>query len=416
MINITDSKKIWLLIYIISNMVAATIIFFTGMLVGDFEGVPFEDDFLLLFSLAIILISYWFFLGPLFSWVKRFKVDGNRGNTCNRNEKYLFGIVLFFMQIGFMAFNLLEGVNAAGSGGAVSNSPFAIIWVIFPVDMLFVIYYPLCRYEKMFKFNLIIWLVSNLQRGWSGVFIILMFFELGILAKKGKLSISRVSIVGVGVLILYPFVIASKWVIRSFSKVGFDFFDMSTGLVRAFSEIDYVAALSEGFLHLIGRLQTVSALIETIVIRKTLSHAFDAGSFLPFWKEGLFGLLYDKVFSVGKIMTLGVYFTQYTGPNNAIGDLGEWNVNSGFPSWVFIAPEYLFFYLGYVFMLCVFSVFLTKKISADDFQLDGLWLIWLLFLLPPWLGAFVGYIYAMIVFIAIMWCVNKMTTLFFVSE
>ena len=183
---------------------------------------------------------------------------------------------------------------------------------------------------------------------------------------------------------------------------------------KVIGEVDYMSAIGDGLLHLVGRLQTVSNLIETMLIKNTLDHGFDNGEFAPFWKEGLLGIAYDRLFLKGKSISLNVMFTQYAGLNGHL-NFGDWNINIGFLSWVFVSPECAIFYFLYIFLLCGISVFLTKKINSDVSQVEGLWLIWLLFLMPPWLGAFVGYIYALIFYIIVKFVINYVVKIYSVA-
>jgi hypothetical protein len=141
--------------------------------------------------------------------------------------------------------------------------------------------------------------------------------------------------------------------------------------------------------------------------RDMLSAGFYSGDFVPFWKEGLFGIAYDSAFSGARGKTLSVMFPLYGGLAS-VESIGNWNLNTSFLSWLVILPEYSFIYISFIVFTCFLSVVFYKTIPGyKSDKLDGLWFVWLVYLLPPWWAAFTGYIYCLILFLLMILVLDR---------
>ena len=160
-------------------------------------------------------------------------------------------------------------------------------------------------------------------------------------------------------------------------------------------------------MHLIGRFQVTSMVVEVIRMSDLIQVEFTNGKFTPFWLEGLHGIIFNRLFTAEKYIPIGVAFTQY-GDFGAQFDVGDWNTNIGYVGWFFIAPYLIPLYIFYTFLLGFFSFYLVKKIGISESSKDMLWLAWLVYLMPPWFAAFTGFIYTLFLFLVIKLILSRL--------
>jgi len=405
-VRLSKPRNAWLWLYVAVNIIAAWMMFDSGELIGDPKGNPLYDVGALWIATSLVVLSYVLILGPLFNALDKIAVRPLNVGVDEPRVATRIGQVLIVLQLGFMAFNVVTGVNIAGSNTVGTDSPLAILWVFVPVDTLFFIYYGLYRDTPYFKPNAAIWLVSNLIRGWAGMYFFILFFEWcrGTRGKKLKLKILLLALVGV--LVLYPVLTNVKWLFR-LSASGVPLGDLANSLFENSSDIDYFSMIGDGIEHLIGRLQVTSLVVEVMRLRDLLQAKFAMGEFAPFWAEGLHGIIYDRLFVGEKSVSIGVAFTQYGTFDWDTAAVGDWNTNIGYVGWLFIAPHLIPAYLAYTLLLTFLSVYLLKKIGITELGRDMLWLAWLVYLLPPWFAVFTTFIYSLAVFLVIKVAVTR---------
>lgn len=388
----------WLAVYVAVNIIGAVIMHSSGMLIGDTLGNPLYSVGALWVAAIAVVCSYILILGPLFSFFSNIQVAPLRVAVPDAEMGARIGRVLLVLQIIFACFNLATGVNIAGSNTVKTDSVFAMFWVLVPVDILFFIYYGKYRDNKYFWVNALVWVVSNMLRGWAGMYLFILFFEWCRAVKRGRVRVKHVVITAILVVVLYPVFTNLKWLFR-LSATGVPLGDLATTLFDNASQLDFFALLGEGVGHIVGRLQVTSLVVEVIHLRDFLQAKFAAGEFMGFWSEGLHGIIYDRLFSAQKSVSIGVAFTQYGPFDASSGAAGDWNTNIGYVGWFFIAPFLAPLYLAYTFFLAWLSFYLLKKLGDSDSARDMLWLAWLVYLLPPWFAVFTTFIYALFVFL-----------------
>lgn len=396
-----NPRNFWLYLYIGINIISVGLIVGNGFLIGDPYGHAYESDALIILLALATVISYAFILGPLFGLLARIRVEPIV-SSCELNSVSIYlGLVLFFLQAGFFAFNIFAGVNVAGAASSVSDSPFSLVWVFIPVDALFFIYYGYCRGHKLFIFNLVLWLVSNVMRGWSSVFLVVIFFEYCRLGRLGLITKKLVLLSFVAALVGYPVINGIKWAVRLAAGSGASVVDMVQSVNIQGGEVDYSDVVSDGVVHLVGRVHMVSMLSKVYENASVMALELNNGVFYPFWKEGIIGLAFDKISGRQKVVPVGVAMTSYAGLST-VENFGDWNVNISYLGWILFDYMDLHWYILYTLLLCSLSLFFLKKISGGNSGYDGVWFAWLLYLMPAWWGAFVGYVYAQFIFLVIV--------------
>ena len=369
-----------------------------GELIGDLDGILIHSNEALLWATVLVVASYLIILGPVFNFISRIKIKSINFGTNEPEIGRKFGIVLIILQLLFLVFNLLTGVNVAGSNNTNTDSFFAMLWVLFPVDALFLIYYGTYRESKYFYLNLVVWLFSNTLRGWGSVVLTVIFLEWCRTFYNKKVMKFRVVISGLFLLLCYPLLSILKFSMRASVETGLSLVALADGFSVNLKSSDYLSLIVDGLNHLIGRIQSVSYTVDVMRLSHLLQTKFASGEFSPFWKEGLHGIMYDRLFFGERQNFIGVAFTEYEN-FSFIYDVGDWNVSLGYPSWFFIAPFLTPVYIAYTIFLAFISFYLVKKIGMSLLSKDMLWYIWLLYLMAPWFMNFTAFIYALCVFL-----------------
>lgn len=389
-------RFLWLAFYISLNILAGGIILNAGNLMGDMNGVRFDYPFVLVACVFIICFSYFIFLGPLFNLFTRVKTPiigfGGNGQLTNKFGNY-FNFILIILQSLFLVFNLVNNTNVAGNA-TVTDSLWKYFWIFVPVDVLFLISYGYFRESSFFKFSMIIFLVSTLQRGWGGAILIVLFFELYRLYSFNRLNFRRLSLVALTVVLIYPFLQFLKWSIRS-GGVGDGSWNMFVSLIDTLTWNAYFDAILVGFEHIVGRIQLVSTLYQSVIHADTLQELYEGGKVLPFWLEGLHGVVYEKLIYGERSFSLAtaVLGTEMFSHSDRI--VGRSVTNLSYASWFFAAPLYSGLYLLYTVFILVLSVIMINANGKTRQSLNLLWFVWLIYLMPPWFGSIISFIYGL---------------------
>jgi hypothetical protein len=397
---------LWLYIYIAVNIIAFFIMYNTGLSLGDTKDDPIYNKEILAIASLIVIVSYFVILKPVFNFlikirVKRiFNVAPKVSMERQAKTDIIIGVVVLLIEVLYMMFNITEGVNTAGTGTVKSASAWSLFWVLFQADGVFMVYYSFYRNNPLFKYNLTAYLISNILRGWSGMFLFVIFMEWCLAVRNKKIKIYKMAIVSLVFLVLYPLLLNMKWVIRSFEGDSSNlplFYELfMANLVK----YDYSEWLMGGLEQVVSRLQQTSILMEVIHFKDILNEEFNRGAILPFWSDGVLQIGFRRLMGITAPPNIGVAFTDHLHPKEAF-DLGSWNVSVGYTAWFFVVPALSWLYLLYTGFLCFLSVFLIKQLPRNEGSIDLIWYAWLVYVLAGWVAQFVGFLYAIFVFIMI---------------
>ena len=395
--NNSESKirRYFLVLYILINLAATLYMLFSGELMGDLKNKPYLSAEILLWSGFLVVISYCLILSPTFNFFDSFRVVNTQEKKYENLGIDRIGIFIFILQILFLIFNNYYGVNIAGAGNTTDNKIASYAFIMLDPDYLFFIYYGLYRQNKYFYPNFLIWCVSNLMRGWNGILIFIVFFELCRLNRLRLLSTKKIALFGLIIFISYPILSTLKWIIRGTVFSNNSFISSIGMMIDAIEGENYFTLLWIGLEQAIGRLQVVSLLAEVIDRSSQLQADYASFKFLPFWLEGLHGIAFDRIFYGQERDSIGVLLNQYLNPNFE----GSGNTNISYPGWFFIAPYLAPIYICYTLTLGFLSMYFIKKIKNDNMAKDTIWLVWVMYLMPPWLGAMIKFIYSALFFL-----------------
>lgn len=383
-----NPRFIWAGFYLAVNAVALLYSLSTGELLGDGSGFSVSEPgrlYLAFFLIAASIVA----LYVIFELLCRVRVAIHETPLDGYATDLAFGTLIVL----FVAYVQLTGLFVAGSaerGGTVLSAFF----VLFNIDLLFLIYYAACRHHSGFAFVAAVWLVSVVQRGWFGYIFLLVALESVRIIRQG-----RVKPLWVLMLLLlvptFPVLDAVKVFIRLNPGMQVeDLLAIVPGLV-AEVEIDLVQVVPVLVEKIVGRLQVLTHAYLVIDNQSVFLAEVENGGVMAFWREGLFGVFYDRVFAIERLPESSQLLATFIVPETE----SAWNVNPSLVGWLFIYGDALPFALVYVLLLCATSFVLMKKISNTTHARDALWFYWLVLLVPGWISQFASFVGTMLLFL-----------------
>lgn len=358
--------------YIIANIVAAVLFLESKELDGDFYGYKVSSPNILINTLIMIIVS---FLMIYFLIVMLDKINIGIGFIYRINLEN--GNMVFFLQICYIAFNLLEGVNIAGSTKK-SDSPISLFFLILSPDNIFLCYLMLTEgFDDKKKINTIIYIISNIMRGWMGFWLFLVFYIIGnwkIVFPRKKNIIIYVMIF----ILLLPISYSFKWIVR-----GADEYDLIS-IKRAIGSNN--TNTIELVTPLIMRMQQLSDNYKFIENKSELRDIL--GQSRPYYKENAFSYLVDRIFHRDRGISAGVIlFNYYRGK-------GQTGYQIGIPGYFEILgfPNNCIYVIYIVFLIFLFYLELQLIDGANSVMQirnnDLLLVVSIVYICHGWLLAF----------------------------
>jgi len=183
------SEKIYLSLYITSLVLVASYMIATNQYAGELDS--FELNVTLTEIVSLLGLSIFGFIAAYFFYI----VTKNRrlyfSITPWRVDSKRFANVFFALVIVQLVFLIVTDVGRFGSQATSSYSP---IFALLNVDSLFAIFYFVTREKKAvskyYFFSIVfIYVLFKILQGWSGVILLILFFELHFYFKKRKIKI-----------------------------------------------------------------------------------------------------------------------------------------------------------------------------------------------------------------------------------
>jgi len=400
-----NPKLIFLCVYIGFNILAAVFIYNNSSLIGDVASVHFHSWDILLPVFCFLILAYVIWLVFIYKLSFLMRVRQVISVTMVHVLDKPVGILILILQVTFIAYFFSTGTFSANSTAREGNV-LSAFWVLISVDNLFLIYYACYRHSKLFKYNLIIAIISNLMRGWSSIFLVILFMEFCRLYRAKRLKMRSLIISGVIVVTLYPVLYVFKLMIRA--NVGgevdaFNLVMMGLGLEGGFTLSNYYSLMLIASEQIVVRFQLLSNALAIYEIKDYLGSSLYSGQIIPFWFEGIYGIIIHKLLSIDYPYDLGQMLAQYVTPLNIDA---SWNANPTFLAWFFISPYTSIFYMLYLFALTCISVFLCKSIQVNGLYKDLVWFSWFSYIIPGWMASFILFIHSQIIFLVIILLFN----------
>lgn len=395
----TNPRALWLTLFVVVNIICGVIIYCGGHLLGETQNLRLDDPYVAYPATVIVVLTYVVLLALVFPALARVKIAPRVHTRPDGRQSKAVGILLFLLQVGFIAFFEATGTFVAGSTER-SDSALSVVWVVVSVDTLFFVYYGFYRESRLFWPNLAISVVSNVLRGWTGIFILIAFMESARAMRRGQFSLKLLAPLALVFVLAFPALNLLKLQIRFMSSGAaqdVSFVSLASGVIEDLRPSDYADIVQSSGEGLLARMSLVSNTIAVEQFRGVLAGAVRDGEIEPYWKEGIYGLAYDRLAGNVAHFNIGVGLAYAIDPDQ---EEGSWNSNPGYASWLILdplaAPIYLAYTLGLLF-LCVAAI---KRMGGDAQAYDMLWWACLGYLVPGWTASFVLFANSLLAFYA----------------
>jgi hypothetical protein len=388
-----NPKLVWLLAHCVLNLIYVTFIILEGRLFGESNAIAFDSNTPVIFIVVLLFLSFAYFNIFLFNISLKFPIIPIKFKPDEATGGRI-GLLILFLQILYFIYFLISGVGVAGST-TKDQSILSQIWVLIPVDVLFLLFYSTYRDSKYLYLNLIVNLISNFIRGWSGVVLTVIFIESCILIRQKKLSSIKLFYYMALVIFLYPFLYYGKIFIRLY---GSSVDPSASNFLDAIFSFDFISLLQGSFFQIGDRIQLISSAISTYEISNQLNDLISIGSVAPFWHEGIHALAWERLFSESPKQDVGKAIANILDPFSVEVN---WNSNPTFIGWFFIMPLLSLFNILYISMLVLVSSIVMRTISMHEVTKDLLWYMVLVLVIPGWYGGYILFVYACLLFFLI---------------
>ncbi len=397
-------KFIFLLLFIISNIYSCLYFINTGHLLGEVSDFNFKSEETSIYINLLIIFFYLFFLVVIFRFFSKIHVNSLLDNDCRIKwckAEFFWGKLLIIIQILFIFYFCLTntfGANSLNRDGGIISA----LWVVLSPDNLFFIYYSIFRKSRYAKYNLLLAILSNILRGWSGILIFIVFIELCYRYREGKLKIRLLSKICGIMFLLYPVILAVKYGIRDSFLTNSNFWEsFDRSWLYVFNNngvLGYINGLLFGIEQFFSRIQLFSNAVVVYSLKHELANFVITNKVTSYWQEGIYGIIWNRIFDLPTSYNLGEVLANFIDPQSIIG---SWNSNPTFLSWLFIDPFQIGIYLLFTIALCFITMFLVKKITSSTLSLDMLWYMWLILIMPGWFASLILFLNTLIIFYVI---------------
>ena len=389
---IKKPRYIWLIAYIILNLFYYFLILNNNVLYGEVKDVIISDRTNIFLILLLLLISYLYFNFFLVDFSHRIPSFPIKFIPSN-NQVNIISILVLTIQILFFIYIILSGTRVAGSA-LRDESILSKVWVLVPIDVIFLLYYSTYRSCRYYYLNLLVYICSNLLRGWSGMFLTIIFIESCRRFRLNQISLKGVLIFSLFIILIYPVIYYFKLYLRykSIDSSMLDSFvlDLNTSDILS---IFYISISQIG-----DRLQLLSSAISTYEMSESLNHAIAIGKIHPFWLEGIHGVAIDRLFfNTNNRLSIGEEISTLLDP---FSTQVNWNSNPTFVGWFFVEPFFAIINILYASFLVVVATVFMKSIIISEASKDMLWYMVLVLMVPGWYGAYFLFVYSCILFFA----------------
>lgn len=319
-----------------------------GYLGGDFYGDKIVDKELFFWVLIteVFLLIVFFFVALL---IVKINVKNRYREHIIISESILnrFNVILIILQVCFIAFIMLTGFGKisllmdGNSTAANITSPIKYIFVVLLPDFLFIVYLLVQNKKRKIVINLVLYLISNIIRGWvSGpVLLVIAIFLIKKFAYT-KIKIKTILVLLLCFFLFVPLVTSLKFSVRFQS----DDLNLST-LVQ-----DSIDNNTSYYLRTLNRFQHVSEAYSFMDSMRMIRRDYQNDNIaLPFFTNDFINIT-SKVFNFEpqNLLTYG---------SKVLLGRPYGNIQSGIIPWLSISYFYSF---SYILTFLIFTTLLSK--------------------------------------------------------
>lgn len=312
-------------------------------------------------------------------------------------NKYIGQIIFLLQVLNFLALLMYD----FGRVGGVSNSSkiLALLVSYLPSDVLFLLYYGHHRKKGVPYFNLLLYIIINVLKGWSGIFLILFFIEIYFqLSKRPFKKTAKIIFVSViFIFSLYPTINKYKYIIRG----GEDYQQQS--LLESAGELSI-------------RLQHTTNVILISQEAKSLKNELMSGSIFPYYFDNRIGNYLKKFGSMNlqKYLTVNYLMDKNLFSSNTdIDELG-WYTHIGIVGWFFVLdPIEIILYLVFITLLIITPFLLNHYFLKSEGLIPVIQTLTFAYIFHGWFTVHVAFISGVILYIFLFNIFNKKNTIRF---
>lgn len=302
------------------------------------------------------------------------------------------GFFLIFGQIFFLLINFYFGANIAGDNSEFKGNPLInIIFILLPFDILFFILGLCLKSSKLFFLNSILYLISNLIRGWMGAPLLLVF---AILCRKEYIKLNFknsffILIFVTFLMLISPYLMELKWIVRG--KID------DASIIENVENYGYLNYLSESVDYIFNRFQHVGHVAMIIQNQDFLNVKYNLGYIVPYWAEGLPQSIFMKILHIDSFMTLPRFVTieLFSAPLAS-----SWTVNVGLAGWMVVLKTKFLLLIFFIFLIVFLPFYFVSKFGNKRLLLM-LACFSLFYLFHGWFYAYVTFLMYLILIILI---------------
>lgn len=368
-----------LCVYFIANIYFGLDFYISGTLGGDFVGKPIKNGNIFLYAylgeifLMLVFFSLLYLISKLSHKNTTPQSAGLNGALASKFNDSFVSTVVFFVQITFLIYSIMTGVGRLADDyyNATVDNPIKYFFTFFNADYLFLAYYSVTK--KKSRFNLLIYLVSNLFRGWiAGALLNVFLLYLIKNHTERKISIKKILVLFLLFVFLAPSLYYVKYVTRGAQQ------DISLNAVSSYYGSDVrdkiTNAVFERFQHIS---ETYSCVNDISILRA----GYEEGLFVPFYLDNFLKKPLMNVFGIKSDRTI----TQYAAEEILVKKPG--NIHVGILTWVLIEPLLTVGYIIYIVACFILMCLFLRRLANELIWPISVWAS-TIFAMHGWFSAF----------------------------
>lgn len=342
---------------------------------GDFVGYIISDPVNYFFAYiveVILILVFLIFLYFIFLISPTIKL----------NNKYIaeskINNIVFILQISYFVYSLFTGVGVLSTDYENVNvdNPVKYIFTFLPPDYMFLALLMIA--SKPSKSNIIIYLISNIYRGWIIGALFNLFFLL-LFRYKARIKFSNIVLF----FILFLFLTPSLYFLKNTTR-GADTFTLET--FKAYYQIELY---EKSILRNLSRFQHISESYVLYENKDSLRSAYENSEYIPFYLDNQLKGPISNLLN-HKNNTIGSYAAKEILERGSGG-----NIHVGILTWLIINPYLTIAYFVYFLLSMFFLVVLLKSISLNKMILPSAVFIYIIHFMHGWMGTYFLFIWSL---------------------
>lgn len=383
-------RKWWylpFLIYLLPNLLMS-------LFVAEFNLLIVDDFPVQLTAGTFTIISASLLIAVVFYYIKFVSQYYNKTafSYKDKSPSKFIGKTIFILQILDLLTLLLFDFGRVG-GSSSSTNLLAILVSYTSSDILFLLYYGHYREKGIPYFNLGLYLMINVLKGWTGIWLILFFIEIYFqLTKRPFKEIVRIVLVSfVVIFALYPTINKYKYLIR-----GGEYYEQST--------------LLESAAKLAVRLQYTTNVILIAQDTESLKSGLKKGTIIPYYLDSKIGnhfvtpnsMNLQKYLTVNYLIDKNLFNT-----NTDFEELG-WYTGVGIVGWLFVLDSGdLILYFIFITLLIAAPFILNHYFLKAKGLIPVIQTLTFSYVFHGWFAVHIAFIFGLVLYIILYNIFNR---------